>query len=271
MGKFSGILLASDFDGTLASSAGVVSAKNREAIRYFIENGGYFTVCTGRSVQGFHAYDAAIINAPVINANGAVIYDYAENAAVFTAGVSNLRLLDGLIGIYPDLCIEMYNDKLETFVINPDERSRRHLERQLIKYTAVASLEEVRTPLVKIMISAGRERCLELQSLMDGLDMGELRYIPTDGDFLELHRADAGKGNGLLRLAASLHIDRSRVYCMGDGSNDVDMLRAAVGLVPANGDRFAKSAASYVIASNDEDAAADAVALIERLVCQNGK
>ena len=46
MGKFSGILICSDFDGTLAVGGHVVE-KNIDAIRYFQENGGLFSVITG--------------------------------------------------------------------------------------------------------------------------------------------------------------------------------------------------------------------------------
>ena len=41
MGKFSGILLASDYDETLYGADVGVSAENRKAIQYFISEGGY--------------------------------------------------------------------------------------------------------------------------------------------------------------------------------------------------------------------------------------
>ena len=48
MGKFDGILLCTDLDGTLFSSDGSLSAENKEAIEYFKREGGYFTFITGR-------------------------------------------------------------------------------------------------------------------------------------------------------------------------------------------------------------------------------
>ena len=65
MGKFSGCLLASDFDGTLADASGEITSGVREALRYYLAQGGFFTVCTGRTKQGFHKYAPDIINAPV--------------------------------------------------------------------------------------------------------------------------------------------------------------------------------------------------------------
>ena len=47
MGIFDGILIASDWDGTLCKEKRIPD-KNIEAIRYFQQNGGAFTVCSGR-------------------------------------------------------------------------------------------------------------------------------------------------------------------------------------------------------------------------------
>ena len=51
--KFNKVLLASDFDNTLVYTQGALergedippmSARNREAVEYFIQNGGYFSI-----------------------------------------------------------------------------------------------------------------------------------------------------------------------------------------------------------------------------------
>ena len=53
IGKFSGVMLVSDFDDTLYGSDLHVSEENRTAIRSFIEQGGLFTVATGRARKTF--------------------------------------------------------------------------------------------------------------------------------------------------------------------------------------------------------------------------
>ena len=67
MGKFSGKLLVSDMDATLLNSDHMVSKGNREAIEYFISEGGKFTVATGRMVPAVRAYFSQMrINAPAL-------------------------------------------------------------------------------------------------------------------------------------------------------------------------------------------------------------
>ena len=85
---FDGVLLASDYDGTLVGADGI-SDEVRRAIRFFISNGGRFTVCTGRTLLGFHAYSPEIINAPVVLANGGMTYDYARGEIAAFSGIDD--------------------------------------------------------------------------------------------------------------------------------------------------------------------------------------
>ena len=79
--KFKNVLLASDFDGTLADCNGIIPESVISAIKYFMSEGGRFTVCTGRIFQGFHLYSEEYINAPVLLGNGAMAYDYKNKDA----------------------------------------------------------------------------------------------------------------------------------------------------------------------------------------------
>ena len=47
---FSDVLLTVDFDRTLTALDSTIPKRNLEAIEYFMENGGTFTMNTGRSI-----------------------------------------------------------------------------------------------------------------------------------------------------------------------------------------------------------------------------
>ena len=47
---FSDVLLTVDYDRTLTAPDSTIPERNLKAIRYFLENGGAFTVNTGRSM-----------------------------------------------------------------------------------------------------------------------------------------------------------------------------------------------------------------------------
>ena len=76
MGKFDGITLISDIDGTLFSSPGTIPQANVEATEYFMANGGRFAVATGRSqVSIAKNFDKFRVNTPCIVLNGTGLYD----------------------------------------------------------------------------------------------------------------------------------------------------------------------------------------------------
>ena len=267
MGKFDGVLLASDYDGTLYDSRGIITEQVRSAIRYFTENGGFFTVSTGRSKQGFHAYSPDYINAPVLVANGAMAYDYAAGATVFSDGVgeSDRPVFERIVSRFPSMCVEFYTDDFRSFAVCPDERTVRHFAVQDIAWTELHDLSALPFPVVKIMVGAG-ERTLEVQDWLRGTDLGGVSFIPCTGHFVELHSRTAGKGCGLLRLADILGVPRAHAFAVGDGSNDVDMLEAAaLGFVPAGGDPLALAVADRVVRSNDEGAVAHVIALLDEM------
>ena len=79
MGKFDGILIASDLDQTLAIGTDVAK-ENIEAMEYFKREGGYFTIVTGR--MPFFVDDIVERvnpNAPIGCVNGGGLYDTVKN------------------------------------------------------------------------------------------------------------------------------------------------------------------------------------------------
>ena len=80
MGKFDGILLCTDLDGTLYSDDKTVSRENLDAIEYFKSEGGLFTFITGRPpVTAVDICKTIHPNAPYGCFNGGAIFDPAKN------------------------------------------------------------------------------------------------------------------------------------------------------------------------------------------------
>ncbi len=270
MGKFSGCLLASDFDGTLADSYGRIPDIVQDKIRYYIREGGAFTVCTGRTKQGFHLYSPAVINAPVLLANGIMAYDYAEGKTIFCDGVEkkDAALVTELCEAFPSLCVELYSAGFDSYAIRPNERTVRHFEAQRICWREIGTVSQAHMPLVKIMLSCGKTLGAEIQRWLDKrIKTYNLKYIPSTGDYVEIIRGGTGKGIGLLKLARAIGVDVTRVFAVGDGENDLEMLSAAsVCFVPENGCAAAKARADHIVRSNDMGAVAHVIELLDKRI-----
>lgn len=262
--KFKNVLLASDFDGTLANGEGKITKEVVSAIKYFMSEGGRFTVCTGRIYQGFHLYSDDYINAPVLLGNGAMAYDYKSENIVFNdaIGEEGVPVVREVISRFPSVAVEMYNFN-KVCSINAGEDSIRHFTSQGIDFTPYSDPSEALLPWTKVMIYA--HGCsLDVQRLLDG--HREINYLKTTGDYIELLKKGVDKGSGLMKLGKMLGCKPCDIYSAGDGYNDVDMLEAAAkGFVPQNGSSEALSVADYVTRSNDDGCIAHAVEILDSI------
>ena len=86
---FSDILLTVDFDRTLTDTHSRIPQRNLEAIRYFIENGGAFTINTGRSFNTYRAHlEEVPTNAPLLLYNGSAAW---ENGKLVNTQIIDFR------------------------------------------------------------------------------------------------------------------------------------------------------------------------------------
>lgn len=265
--KFKNVLLATDFDGTLTDESGKIPQANIDAITYFMSEGGFFTVCTGRSYHGFHLYSPEYINAPVLFSNGAAAFDYAEGRLIFNdaLGEECFSALREIRDTYPNAAIEMYPfESKAMFSIHLTPDSQRHFTSQGIAFSEIVDPSDAILPFTKVMIAAHGGISADIQRLLDSHP--EVNYLKTDGDFVEILKKGVDKGVGLLKLGEYLGCKKKDIYAAGDGYNDVDMLVAAnAGFVPKNGSKEALAVAKIITADNNDGCIADAIKILDRM------
>ena len=107
-------MIVTDLDGTLLNSNKHVDAESREAIEYFMANGGYFTFATGRLYQSFQNVRKRVVqNAPVIFSNGAQIYDLESEKLLWECGLDGdiEPLCEEILRKFPGTAAEVYRHK----------------------------------------------------------------------------------------------------------------------------------------------------------------
>jgi hydroxymethylpyrimidine pyrophosphatase-like HAD family hydrolase len=137
VGKFDGILICTDLDGTLYKNDKTISKENKEAIEYFKREGGYFTFITGRMpYYSLNAYNAINPNVPFGCVNGGGLYDgqnrrYIWNQpmadGVFERSVTAAQAI-GYKELFPYLNGEA---SLEDCIDELKRASRRYAKRQI--------------------------------------------------------------------------------------------------------------------------------------------
>jgi Cof subfamily protein (haloacid dehalogenase superfamily) len=267
LGKFDRVLLASDFDDTLYNSRREVSAENIAAIEYFIREGGYFTVSTGRMGPAFAPYlHMAPTNAPVILANGALLYDYAMGKPLieFHLDAQAAVHLSEMALALPRVGIEVYPEMV-AYVQNPNEHTARHVKRIGADWVEMPLLE-MPQPWHKAVMLAARSDLEEAQRYLTQR-WGDLYEVIFSNDvILECTAKGANKGCMVLRLAELLGVERKNTYCVGDNQNDLPMLAvSAIPFAPSNCADTVRESNPRIVRDCDEHAVAHVIEILDEL------
>ena len=248
MGKFTGLLLASDYDNTLTYTEEAlrlcrpmppVSKVNQAAIRYFMAEGGIFSVATGRAKPAFEAVaDGVPMNGPTVLFNGAAIYDFSTGKYLCEAFLPETARahIAQTIRELPFAAVELYHDNNDIHALQPNDVTRRHLHVTHSPTVIVDSMEQVPSPISKALFSTEPAHQAALLDYLRGQGWyGDYEIVASSDSLVELTARGANKGGMVRRLAALLHIPQANVACVGDHANDISMLTwAGMAFAPAN-------------------------------------
>lgn len=266
MGKFDGVLLASDFDDTYYSAAGEVAPANLEALAYFEAQGGRFTISTGRAHRTFAPLlHLTPVNAPVILANGAQLYDFdkEELLAEFTMPDTAAADLEELFVRQPELSAEAYHGE-EVFIFNPNYWTWYHIKRAGVT-PVECPISQMAQPWHKVILQHENEILLPAQA--DILSHWPDRYeaIFSNPHMLEVTAKGCTKGGTVLELARRLGIARENIYCVGDNQNDLPMLEiSAIPFAPANCAKEVKDWGATILPPCEEGTIAAIIDILDK-------
>ena len=267
MGKFDGILICTDLDGTLLNSEKKISEQNREAIEYFKSEGGMFTFITGRMPStSVYVYETIQPNVPFGCINGGGLFDHKKQEYLWAAElpVEALELVESVDRNLPGVGIQI-NTKQAIYFSKYNAAML-----QFLKRTGVPNLQrhyrEVEEPLAKVVFSEENETVLfQLMELLHSHPLAEqFDFIRSERHLYEILPKGISKGTAVKKLAEFLGADPKKVIAIGDYDNDVSMLKAAgVGCAVANASASAMAVADYLTVSNDEHAIAAVIRDLE--------
>lgn len=278
MGRFDGVLLASDFDNTLIYTEEALirgepvpplPERNRQALEHFMAEGGRFAVSTGRALAAFVKYaDQVPMNAPGVVCNGAAIYDFAKGEYLVTALLDERARERGqqVLEAFPQAAVEAYHIDNVIHAVHPNEITRHHEHLTKVGVTEAPSLLDVPLPLGKLLFEADHETLLKIRDFLTDRGWGgDYELIFSGQSLLEMTAKGANKGGMVRRLAELLGIPREHVYCVGDEANDLPMLQwAAEGFAPANCIPAVRDSGATIVSHALDGALADVVEILEK-------
>ena len=134
-------------------------------------------------------------------------------------------------------------------------------------YSFERLIEDNKYNILKVVLM-NKNKLDEVRKVRNALEKnGEFEICSSEPQFCEVNCKGISKGRAVEELAKELGIDIKDVICIGDGGNDLEMLkRAGFSVAMENALDEVKSTVDYITDSNNESGVSKA---IKKLILEN--
>lgn len=253
MGKFDGVLICSDVDGTFRGDDTI--EVNTEAVKYFVDNGGKFTFSTGRPVVYMRLPEFCnVFNAPVCLYNGGVVYDFKNERALLEERL-NITTQEFITVMH-----EM-NDVIKEFYIFDDFEEE---YKQFFNLIAVPEDAQLTYPIKVICVCRDAQSAGNLIAHANRKEIfNECNISKSDSITVEFNSGKVTKGTALKFIKDYLG-DIHTAIGVGDNENDISLIKDAdIGVAVGNAPDNVKEVADVVVKPCNEYAIKDLIEYLE--------
>lgn len=267
-------LVAMDLDDTLLASDLTISMSNREMLQKAEKNGLKITLASGRMYRAMlpYAQTLGMRNIPLIAYNGALI-KHTDHGRTISHRPLRRLLVDQIVSSLKELRLH----------VNLYSNDRVYIEKMTVEARAYMEISRVEPEIVGDFSQYTPEDCTKVLAIGDpkqiaGIKakmaeiLGERVHITiSKPQYLEFVSAGVNKALALQEVAAYYGFEREEVMAIGDGFNDLEMIKwAGVGVAVDNAPLEVKEAADWVSPSCDRDGVAAALRRYVRLEAGDG-
>ncbi len=279
MGLFEGCLLACDIDGTLIEND-YIPQRNIDKIKYFVSEGGAFSLATGRTAGAIsHATGKIDCISPSIVANGSMIYDIKNDRSIYEVFVpqNDYHIAKAVIDGCKTVGVEAHAGK-KVIVLNESQETIDHEKYEnidaisldyeaAIKYNwnkvlyLFTDLDEAKR--VKKIISefTNNSEFVDTSAMIDGKRRYYYEQVPKN----------VSKAATLKILCEKLKISTGCCFAIGDYYNDLEMIKTAdIGATLIDAPDEVKNAADVVVGTVRNGAVADFIDYLTERMLNNG-
>lgn len=245
-----------DLDDTLLDSEKNVSKENKEAIEYVKQKGGYVFIASGRSIEATKKFrEMANANNYIIYSNGAGIFDCDANDKLFSADMEK------------EICLNLYNYSIEKnigiridtpygryvngdkYLLNLDIRLNENEgidiinKNDVLQISFVAETENEITEVIEYV----------KQNIPNTIKIENICKTGVEDKFFLVNfvNTNVSKGNAINGLCKFLKINLEDVIAIGDGLNDISMIKmAGLGVAMENAKQEVKEVADKITSTN---------------------
>jgi hypothetical protein len=257
-------LAAFDLDGTLVDTDLILSPRLRQTVTLAQQCGAILTIATGRDARLTTRFARELgLNAPVICAQGGLIYDFLQDRVLHDVRLPSEilpRAIDAASHYGWNLHFEMADRSYLPAVSNHPP-----ILFELLRYSQWSRVDDLLRDIPEsphkflVTLNHPDDRPRIMSELCEVFD-GQIRIVPSHPYLIEGVPRGVTKGSGLAWLADYYNIPQAEVMAVGDNDNDVPMIEwAGLGVAIGNASLVAKAAADWIAPPVEENGAAVAI------------
>jgi HAD superfamily hydrolase (TIGR01484 family) len=259
-------LVALDIDGTLlkwiegvGTTYEQISPPVYDAVHRALAAGAHVVLASGRSPHGMTNV-ADLLDLPddgqdplwVVASNGAVVFRYPPLEVVEEVTFDARDAVRAVLAEHPEALVAVEERGL-------GYRVNRHFpDGELSGEMVITDVEEmIAEPVSRVIIRDPDATAEDFIATAERLGLHGTNYVVGWTAWLDLSPVGVHKASGLEEVARRLGVDRSDVLAIGDGRNDLEMLRwAGRGVAMGQAPDEVKQVADHVTATVESDGAA---------------
>ena len=247
-------LVALDVDGTMVDHDNEMTAEVRDAIRAVHDAGVEVVISTGRSVPGvLNAADKLDLDGDAVASNGSVVMSYRPveilHQVTFDASEAVTRIVEQL----PDALVAVEEIGVGYRVSKPFPSG------EINGDMTVHPIEDlIAEPVTRVIIRSPEHSAEDFHRIVADLGLADTNYYVGYTAWLDLAPEGVSKASGLEVLCERRGLTAADVLAVGDGNNDIEMLRwAGRGVAMGQAPDSVKAVADAVTGPIEADGLAD--------------
>jgi len=259
-------VLAVDVDGTLLDSSHYLRADVRDALGQLSASGVNIVLATARSPMALSDIVQKLSFSPLLVCfSGAWIGKLDAKSLTLTSVLLDKRIAASSARF---ILASALAHNIEPNVFTPDTWRVRTTTNEILAESQIVKSHPLIAPDLlgddeepsKIMLITGQgEPAQVLRTIANSVQSLSTATF-SKPNYLEIIAGGVNKAKALVDLTKTLGVDLSQVAALGDGENDVEMLKeAGLGIAMGNASDQTKLAADWLTGTNDEGGVAQAV------------
>lgn len=259
-------LLVLDLDGTLTNRKKEITPRTRDTLLRAQARGLKVVLASGRPTYGIVPLAEELqmrkYEGFILSYNGGQIIDWKTRKTMYE------NVLDPEVYPYLHECARRNGFVILSYkgeyIISEDAGDpyvqHEAFLNKMPSVTVPDFLEVINFPVPKCLIVGDPEPLAVLEGQMRRDLEGKMNVFRSEPFFLELVPNGIDKARSLAVLLEELGMEREEMIAVGDGFNDLSMIRfAGLGVAMANAQEVVRQAADHITLSNEEDGVAAVV------------